>query len=100
MTCCGIYTRILTGCSTPEGLEIQAAADTGIPGDDPGMGRIMQRQTALSGWFDAFGELHMAYCSKAGSWRLLGKFFTPVSICELMVQCTRTEKGTTGKLQQ
>ena len=24
---------------------------------------IMQRQTALSGWFDAFGELHMAYAS-------------------------------------
>lgn len=57
---------------------------------------IMQRQTALSGWFDAFGELHMAYCSKSGQ-QYLGQFFTPASICELMVQCTRTEKGTTGK---
>ena len=28
--------------------------------------RIMQRQIGRSGWFDAFGELHMAYCSKPG----------------------------------
>ena len=28
--------------------------------------RIMQKQIGRSGWFDAFGELHMAYCSKPG----------------------------------
>ncbi len=29
--------------------------------------RIMQKQIGRSGWFDAFGELHMAYCSKTGT---------------------------------
>ena len=29
--------------------------------------RIMQKQIGRSGWFDAFGELHMAYCSKPDS---------------------------------
>ena len=28
--------------------------------------RIMQKQIGRSGWFDAFGELYMAYCSKPG----------------------------------
>ena len=36
------------------------------------------------------------HCSKRGQ-QYLGQFFTPVSICELMVLCTRTEKGATGK---
>mgnify|MGYP000414676155 CR=1 FL=1 len=29
--------------------------------------RIMQKQIGRSGWFDAFGELHMAYCSNRDS---------------------------------
>lgn len=38
--------------------------------------RIMQKQIGRSGWFDAFGELHMAYCSKPGQ-QANGQFFTP-----------------------
>lgn len=47
--------------------------------------RIMQKQIGRSGWFDAFGELHMAYCSKPGQ-QANGQFFTPSHICELIVQ--------------
>ncbi len=60
--------------------------------------RIMQKQIGRSGWFDAFGELHMAYCSKPGQ-QANGQFFTPSHICELMVMCAagkkrdRTEDG-------
>ena len=43
--------------------------------------RIMQRQIGRLGWFDAFGELHMAYCSKPGQ-QANGQFFTPSHICE------------------
>lgn len=53
--------------------------------------RIMQRQIGRSGWFDAFGELHMAYCSKPGQ-QANGQFFTPSHICELMVMCAAGKK--------
>ena len=55
--------------------------------------RIMQRQIGRSGWFDAFGELHMAYCSKPGQ-QANGQFFTPSHICELMVMCAAGKKET------
>lgn len=45
------------------------------------------------GWFDAFGELHMAYCSKPGQ-QANGQFFTPSHICELMVMCAAGKKET------
>lgn len=54
--------------------------------------RIMQKQIGRSGWFDAFGELHMAYCSKPGQ-QANGQFFTPSHICELMVMCERPDRG-------
>ena len=41
--------------------------------------RIMQKQIGRSGWFDAFGELHMAYCSKPGQ-QANGQFFTHISV--------------------
>lgn len=53
--------------------------------------RIMQKQIGRSGWFDAFGELHMAYCSKPGQ-QANGQFFTPSHICELMVMCAAGKK--------
>ena len=53
--------------------------------------RIMQRQIGRSGWFDAFGELHMAYCSKPGQ-QANGQFFTPSHISELMVMCAPGKK--------
>lgn len=53
--------------------------------------RIMQKQIGKSGWFDAFGELHMAYCSKPGQ-QANGQFFTPSHICELMVMCAAGKK--------
>ena len=55
--------------------------------------RIMQKQIGRSGWFDAFGELHMAYCSKPGQ-QANGQFFTPSHICELMVMCAAGKKET------
>ena len=55
--------------------------------------RIMQKQIGRSGWFDAFGELHMAYCSKPGQ-QTNGQFFTPSHICELMVMCAAGKKET------
>ena len=55
--------------------------------------RIMQKQIGKSGWFDAFGELHMAYCSKPGQ-QANGQFFTPSHICELMVMCAAGKKET------
>lgn len=55
--------------------------------------RIMQKQIGRSGWFDAFGELHMAYCSKPGQ-QANGQFFTPSHICELMVMCAASKKET------
>lgn len=53
--------------------------------------RIMQKQIGRSGWFDAFGELYMAYCSKPGQ-QANGQFFTPSHICELMVMCAAGKK--------
>ena len=55
--------------------------------------RIMQKQIGRSGWFDAFGELYMAYCSKPGQ-QANGQFFTPSHICELMVMCAAGKKET------
>ncbi len=54
---------------------------------------LMQKHIARSGWFDAFGELHMAYCSKPGQ-QANGQFFTPSHICELMVMCAAGKKET------
>ncbi len=55
--------------------------------------RIMQKQIGRSGWFDAFGERYMAYCSKPGQ-QANGQFFTPSHICELMVMCAAGKKET------
>lgn len=57
---------------------------------------IMKRQIERTGWFDAFGELHMAYCSKPGQ-QINGQFFTPSGICELMVACTAGNRKETGQ---
>lgn len=57
--------------------------------------QLMQRELQTREWFDAFGDLFMALSSRGGQ-QAHGQFFTPVHICDLMVQCTTDEK-TTGK---
>lgn len=47
-------------------------------------------------WYDAFGDLYMAFSSKKGK-QAQGQFFTPVHICDLMVLCTGTEEKNSGK---
>lgn len=56
----------------------------------------MQRELQTREWFDAFGDLFMALSSRSGQ-QAHGQFFTPVHICDLMVQCTGTDEKTTGK---
>ena len=62
--------------------------------------RIMQKQIGRSGWFDAFGELHMAYCSKPGQ-QANGQFFTPSHIsptCCMMTVCNMLIHGCVGEV--
>ena len=58
--------------------------------------QLMQRELQAREWFDAFGDLFMALSSRGGQ-QAHGQFFTPVHICDLMVQCTGTDEKTTGK---
>lgn len=58
--------------------------------------QLMQRELQTREWFDAFGDLFMALSSRSGQ-QAHGQFFTPVHICDLMVQCTGTDEKTTGK---
>ena len=58
--------------------------------------QLMQRELQTREWFDAFGDLFMALSSRGGQ-QAHGQFFTPVHICDLMVQCTGTDEKTTGK---
>lgn len=47
--------------------------------------RIMQHQTAVTGWYDAFGELFMSLISTSSA-QYRGQFFTPPSVCEACIQ--------------
>ena len=58
--------------------------------------QLMQRELQTREWFDAFGDLFMTLSSRSGQ-QAHGQFFTPVHICDLMVQCTDTDEKTTGK---
>lgn len=59
--------------------------------------RIMQRQIGRSGWFDAFGELHMAYCSNRGSRQTDSSSHRHTSVnswsCARRAKRDRTEDG-------
>ena len=58
--------------------------------------KIMDKKTAVKGWFDAFGDLYMALTSKRGQ-QDHGQFFTPAHMCDLMSEITagdgKTEIG-------
>lgn len=45
--------------------------------------KVMEKQTAIHEWYDAFGDLFMALTSKCGQ-QHKGQFFTPPEICDLM----------------
>mgnify|MGYP000287916118 CR=1 FL=1 len=97
-TCCVSSSTLLSGSTANKQLEIQASAKRLVHGNDSRMDTYHAETNRQVGWFDAFGELHMAYCSKPGQ-QANGQFFTPSHICELMVMCAagkkedRTEDG-------
>lgn len=58
--------------------------------------QIMNRQTREdTDWYDPFGDLFMALSSNK-SQQSQGQFFTPVPICDLMVQCLYSDTKTAG----
>ena len=59
--------------------------------------RIMQKQIGRSGWFDAFGELHMAYCSKPGQ-QANGQFEDISRTCCMMTVCNMLVHGCVGEV--
>ena len=55
-------------------------------------------KSALDGekeWYDALGELYMAFSSTNGR-SAQGQFFTPPPVCDLMVACTANNGGQQG----
>ena len=46
-------------------------------------------------WYDALGELYMAFASKGGR-SAQGQFFTPPPVCDLMVACTANNGNQQG----
>jgi len=58
---------------------------------------IMDKQPKLHKWYDPFGDLYMALTSRFHQQRT-GQFFTPSSICDLMVMITGKQNATGGKI--
>jgi len=54
---------------------------------------IMDKQLKIHKWYDPFGDLYMALTSRYHQ-QNTGQFFTPVSICDLMVMITGKENST------
>lgn len=52
--------------------------------------KIMNRQIAIHGWYDAFGNLFMSITSQK-SQQYNGQFFTPEDLCELVTAIVRPQ---------
>ena len=59
--------------------------------------QIMDKQLKTKEWFDPFGDLYMTFTSRYHQ-QNTGQFFTPVSICELMVMTLQGNKATFQKI--
>lgn len=59
---------------------------------------LSMMKSALDGgkeWYDALGELYMAFTSKGGR-SAQGQFFTPPPVCDLMAACTANNGSQQG----
>lgn len=55
--------------------------------------QVVQKQTFLHGWYDAFGDLFMACIGSTSRTKNLGQNFTPDEICELMARMLESKAG-------
>lgn len=58
---------------------------------------ITSKKINISNWYDALGELYMCVISSDATKSSLGQFFTPPTICDLMVSLTANDKSV-GKI--
>lgn len=59
--------------------------------------RIMDRESNIHGWYDAFGDLYMSCVAGKSRQRGTGQFFTPSHICDLMSALNDSDEKVTGK---
>ncbi|WP_071146133.1 N-6 DNA methylase [Bacteroides ihuae] len=60
--------------------------------------KIMNKETSLSDWYDAFGDLYMTCVAGKSRTQGSGQFFTPCEICDLMADFNGEGEKVVGKL--
>lgn len=59
--------------------------------------KVMEKQTACNGWYDAFGTLYESLIASKSRRDGRGQFFTPPAVCDLMTQFQGNTEELKGK---